>query len=133
MKKVIITEKPSVAQDFAKILGVSGKNDGYIENDKWIIKVLAVAVPISLIVQYVFGVVKNNKTEKNRKYLTLFSYSVAACIVMFPITDEIHFLIGSLISIIGLIYVISELGKKLYDKRESIKEKDIKRREYIEY
>ena len=24
-------------------------------------------------------------------------------------------------------------GKKLYDKRESIKEKDIKRREYIEY
>ena len=37
MKKIIITEKPSVAQDYAKILGVSGKNDGYIENDKWII------------------------------------------------------------------------------------------------
>lgn len=36
-KKVIITEKPSVAQDFAKILGVSGKHDGFIENDKWII------------------------------------------------------------------------------------------------
>ena len=34
---VIITEKPSVAQEFAKILGVSGKHDGYIENDQWII------------------------------------------------------------------------------------------------
>lgn len=37
MKSVIITEKPSVAQDFAKILNVSGKHDGYIENDEWII------------------------------------------------------------------------------------------------
>lgn len=30
-KNAIITEKPSVAQDFAKILGVSGKHDGFIE------------------------------------------------------------------------------------------------------
>lgn len=37
MKKAIITEKPSVAQDFAKILGVSGKHDGFIENDEWVI------------------------------------------------------------------------------------------------
>lgn len=36
-KSAIITEKPSVAQDFAKILGVTGKHDGYIENDKWVI------------------------------------------------------------------------------------------------
>ncbi len=32
-KSLIITEKPSVAQEFARILGVSGRNDGYIEND----------------------------------------------------------------------------------------------------
>lgn len=31
MKTVIITEKPSVAMDFARALGVSGKKDGYIE------------------------------------------------------------------------------------------------------
>lgn len=30
-KKLIITEKPSVAQEFARILGVSGRDDGYIE------------------------------------------------------------------------------------------------------
>lgn len=37
MKNIIITEKPSVAQDFARFLGVSGSKDGYLENDKWII------------------------------------------------------------------------------------------------
>lgn len=36
-KSLIITEKPSVAQEFAKILGVSGRRDGYIENDTYVI------------------------------------------------------------------------------------------------
>lgn len=36
-KSLIITEKPSVAQEFARILGVSGRNDGYIENDRYVI------------------------------------------------------------------------------------------------
>ena len=36
-KSLIITEKPSVAQEFAKILGVSGRNDGYIENESYVI------------------------------------------------------------------------------------------------
>ena len=34
---LIITEKPSVAQEFARILGVSGRNDGYIENSDYVI------------------------------------------------------------------------------------------------
>lgn len=36
-KKIIVTEKPSVARTFAQVLGVHGNNDGYIENDEWII------------------------------------------------------------------------------------------------
>ena len=36
-KKVIITEKPSVAAEFARVLSVAGKNKGYIENESWII------------------------------------------------------------------------------------------------
>ena len=36
-RKLIITEKPSVAAQFAKALGVDGKQDGYIENNDWII------------------------------------------------------------------------------------------------
>lgn len=36
-KKLIITEKPSVAQDFARVLKVSGRNNGYIENQEYVI------------------------------------------------------------------------------------------------
>ena len=36
-KSLIITEKPSVAQEFAKVLGVSGRKDGYIENEEYVI------------------------------------------------------------------------------------------------
>ncbi len=36
-KKLIITEKPSVARDFARVLHVSGNNNGYIENDEYVI------------------------------------------------------------------------------------------------
>lgn len=36
-KKLIITEKPSVAQDYAKVFGVSGRNNGYIENESYVI------------------------------------------------------------------------------------------------
>ncbi len=36
-KKIIVTEKPSVAREYAKVLGVTEKKDGYIENDEWII------------------------------------------------------------------------------------------------
>jgi len=37
LKTLLITEKPSVAQQFAQVLKVSGRKDGYIENDKFII------------------------------------------------------------------------------------------------
>ena len=36
-KSLIITEKPSVAQEFAKVLRVSGRNDGLIENVEYLI------------------------------------------------------------------------------------------------
>ncbi len=37
MKTLIITEKPSVAADFAKALKAGGKRNGYIETDKYLI------------------------------------------------------------------------------------------------
>lgn len=36
-KALIITEKPSVARDFARVLGVSGRKEGYLENDNYVI------------------------------------------------------------------------------------------------
>lgn len=37
MKNIIIAEKPSVAMEYAKALGVSNKHDGYLESDNWIV------------------------------------------------------------------------------------------------
>ena len=37
-KSVLITEKPSVAMEFAKVLGINGtRRDGYLESDKWVV------------------------------------------------------------------------------------------------
>ncbi len=36
-KKLIITEKPSVARDIAKVLKCNGRRDGYIEGDSYVI------------------------------------------------------------------------------------------------
>ena len=37
-KKLLITEKPSVAMEFAKVLGINGqRKDGYLESEAWII------------------------------------------------------------------------------------------------
>lgn len=36
-KSLIISEKPSVAMEFAKVLKITGKKDGYIEGDKYVI------------------------------------------------------------------------------------------------
>ena len=35
-KSLIITEKPSVAKEFAKVLNVSERKDGYIENQNYV-------------------------------------------------------------------------------------------------
>ena len=38
MKHLIVAEKPSVGREYARVLGVTGKEqNGYIENDKWIV------------------------------------------------------------------------------------------------
>ncbi|MBQ7148931.1 MAG: topoisomerase C-terminal repeat-containing protein [Pseudobutyrivibrio sp.] len=36
-KKLIITEKPSVARDFARVLNVNGNQNGYIENNEYVV------------------------------------------------------------------------------------------------
>ena len=37
-KKILITEKPSVAMEFAKVLKINGtRKDGYLESDNWIV------------------------------------------------------------------------------------------------
>ena len=36
-KTLVIAEKPSVARDIAKTLGVSGKNEGYLTGENYVV------------------------------------------------------------------------------------------------
>ena len=113
-------------QDFINyaVLGISTFSNkiSYVslfQSDKIEIRLLSILMPISIMVMAIILIVTKalkKENEKIQNVLTILIYSFSIIIVMYPISDEIHFLIGSLISIIGLIYVISELGKIIYNK-----------------
>lgn len=93
-------------------------------NDKIEICILAVLMPVSIVTISIMLIIAKILKKENQvlaKLLTVLVYSLSIIIVMYPISDEIHFLIGGLISIIGLIYIIFLLGKVIYDKIENNK------------
>lgn len=76
-------------------------------------------MPISIILMIIILLITKilrKDNEKINNLLTILVYSISIIIVMYPISDEIHFLIGSFISIIGLIYVVILLLQKIYNK-----------------
>ena len=80
-----------------------------LKNSKIEIKILSILVPISIILMSLTLILTKILKKENRnihRILTILMYSLSIIIVMYPISDEIHFLIGSLISIIGLVYII---------------------------
>ena len=90
-----------------------------IQNDKVEIRIFSILMPISIMLMTIILIITKALKKENediQKTLTMLVYSLSIIIVMYPISDEIHFLIGSLISIIGLIYMFSLLGKWIYDK-----------------
>ena len=84
-----------------------------LKNEKWIIKILAVILPINIIIQFIFGIAKNNNSKLNKNIAILFVYSIASLITILPISDEIHFLIGMLPNIIALAYFINLIINKI--------------------
>lgn len=90
-----------------------------LQNDKLEIKIFSILMPISIMLMAIILMITKALKKENenvQNILTILIYSISIIIVMYPISDEIHFLIGSFISIIGLIYMFYVLGKKLYDK-----------------
>ena len=88
-------------------------------NDKIEICMLAVLMPVSIIIMSMILIIANILKKENKNLinlLTILVYSLSIIIVMYPISDEIHFLIGGLVAIIGLIYVTFLLCKIIYDK-----------------
>lgn len=58
----------------------------------------------------------NKENETSQNILTTFIYSFSIIILIYPIADEIHFLIAIFIAIINMIYLLGVLGKKIYNK-----------------
>ena len=82
-----------------------------------IIKLLSILLPIFLLIIFIYAYIKKNKI------LIMFSvYSIASTIVVYPISDNIHFLIGFTPAIILFLYlifnVLNYLRKKIkYNKK----------------
>ena len=93
-----------------------------MQNDKKEIQILARIMPFILLLMTSSTIAMqirkktDNKSEKDNIILTLLLYSLSTLIIMYPISDEIHFLIASTITFIGLVYMIYLLGNTIYNK-----------------
>ena len=74
-----------------------------------LIQILSILIPITIIVMYFLSVVKKHKGDEQGNIFILFCYSFASFVVAFPISDKIHFIIGSTPTLIALVYLISIL------------------------
>ena len=70
-------------------------------------------MPILLVYMYIKTIILKVETKEDKILFTLFSYSTASLIVIYPISDSIHFLIGILPLEISLIYLVSQKLLKL--------------------
>ena len=90
-----------------------------IKSKKWYLQVLSIIVPIYLILNLIFvfaSRMKNRELDTNN--IIILAYSWASISVIFPISDEIHFLVGCIPSIIGMVYILSK--KIFYDNKRWI-------------
>ena len=71
---------------------------------------------------YFKTIIKKIHVDEQKNIFILFAYSIASFIVAFPISDQIHFLIGSTSTIIAMLYII---WLKLKDKKTTDKIKTI--------
>lgn len=84
---------------------------------KLVIKLLAVVVPVTILILGIKIIINSIKQKKKgNNLILLFVYSISIIITMYPITDNVHFLEGSAITIISLIYLIFLVGNLLYNK-----------------
>ena len=74
----------------------------------WYIKILAIIIPVTIILMFL----KVFHNKKDNKILILFAYGISSFVVTFPISDKIHFLTGSLITILAIVYIISKICLK---------------------
>lgn len=83
-----------------------------------VIATLSILVPITIIVTYIVSICKKIVTKEQSILFILFAYSVASLIIIYPISDGIHFLIGSMPSIILMLFIAWIVLNKLIKNKK---------------
>ena len=78
-----------------------------------IIQILSILMPLLLIYLYIRTILKKVTTKEDKILYIFFAYSLASIVVIYPISDNCHFLIGILPLLVSLIYI-------LYNKLKNI-------------
>lgn len=86
-----------------------------------IVAILSILVPGTIVIMYAISVCKKIKTVEQKNIFILFAYSVASFVVVYPISDSIHFLIGAFPTLISIGYLVWLLVKKMLGKKPSPK------------
>lgn len=82
-----------------------------------IVGVLSILVPLT----FVYTLIETVFFEKDKLSYIFCVYGLAMFVICFPISDQIHFLIGALPTIILILYKIYNLLKKIFVKNQGIK------------
>lgn len=81
------------------------------------VKTLAAITPIIIIYMLVIYIeVRNKKTQYKYNICTIVPFAIAQMILIYPISDENHFLIGTYPLVIGTIYIFYNLLKTIFNK-----------------
>lgn len=85
---------------------------------KWdIVGVLSILVPLT----FVYTLIETVFFEKDKLSYIFCVYGLAMFVICFPISDQIHFLIGALPTTILILYKFYNLLKKIFVKNQGIK------------
>lgn len=79
-----------------------------IKSNEMVIKILSILAPLSICIMPIISIIK-----KKKEIFIIWIYSLCEFVVVYPISDKIHFLIGSVPTIIGIVYVCYNILKKL--------------------
>ena len=112
---LLCTNSLSYFIDYA-ILGVktfSNKIEykNLLQSEEIIIRLLAIFVPVSFIINFIIYA-----KYKNKNIFIINCLSIALFVVAFPISDNIHFLIGSTSAFIAIIYNLNKILKTIYKR-----------------
>lgn len=90
-----------------------------LKNENLHIKILSFILPIVLAFTFIFLIIKFLRKKVNIKFyklLVLFMYSLIPLVLIFPISDVVHFIAGGYVVFILETYLLVELFKIIYKK-----------------